>query len=799
MFSTSSREREPDTYVPYVGHATPGSMLLDDGARLVTFGLAGLAAEMMDVDASNSAHEQLNITLRNTAGDGIVLATHLVRRLADGSDYPASACRTGFSGRLDAAYRAHLLSNRLYRNDLFVSVLFRVSQAGGKRVSGLLNPRRRGDTKRHASVRDLERLEQVASQLEASLHAYGPVRLRMRSNKHRVMMSQIGEAMRLVLTNEFEPVPVVQGHMGGAIYTDRVIVGREAIEIRGVAGSTFAAGFALREYPTRTWPGMFDALLSAPYSCCLTQTFGFLPKQVAHDRMNRKQNQMAAANDKAASQAAELTLAADRLQSNEFVMGDHHLTLLVYADSLPALGEVAALARRHLAESGAVVTREDLALEGAYWSQLPGNMHLRSRPGAITSRNFAAMSSFHNYPPGEGQGQWGEPVALLRTVGGTGFRHHFHVNESGNTFVTGPARSGKSTVLTFLLSQSERAGAQVVLFDKDRGSEIYARAVNGSCLVVTPERTPMLAPLRALTGSDHDVSFLHRLLSGCIIHGGGYEMTPDDDDRLDLGLRSLMQLPPEARAMRELRAFMGHADPQGAGARLERWCKGRELGWALDGDTDAINLDSQFIYFDVTGVLDDKDTRGAIMAYLFQRVNALADGRRLVIAIDEFWKALLDEAFRDMAHDALKTRGKQNVVVILATQSPHDALASPIAHTIIEQCATQIHMPNPKADRADYMAGLKLTEAEFMAVRQNLSGGRRFLLKQGEASVAIDLDLADLADFVAVLSGKRNTLRLMERLMREHGCNAQDWLPAFYAQWRDADEGETLVEMEKLT
>ena len=67
---------------------------------------------------------------------------------------------------------------------------------------------------------------------------------------------------------------------------------------------------------------------------------------------------MVVAGDKAASQTAALAEAADLLQGNAFVMGDHHLTLVVFADSLPALSDVAAQARRALAESGAVVARE---------------------------------------------------------------------------------------------------------------------------------------------------------------------------------------------------------------------------------------------------------------------------------------------------------------------------------------------------------------------------------------------------------------------------------------------------------
>ena len=43
-----------------------------------------------------------------------------------------------------------------------------------------------------------------------------------------------------------------------------------------------------------------------------------------------------------------------------------------------------------------LVAREDLALEAAFWAQLPGNFSFRPRKSPITSRNLAAMAPLHN-------------------------------------------------------------------------------------------------------------------------------------------------------------------------------------------------------------------------------------------------------------------------------------------------------------------------------------------------------------------------------------------------------------------
>jgi type IV secretion system protein VirB4 len=793
MFSAASREREPDIYVPYIGHAAPGTVLLDDGSLLAMLRLDGATFELADPALVNALHAQRNILLRNISSDRVVLQIHVVRSLAEPSEYPAEPCASAFARELDERYRDRLLSNRLFRNELFLSILLRPAGRGGLaqgNVAALFARRKRGDRARAASPANMDQIDSIADTLAYELHAYGVRRLALREASG-LMFSEVAEALRLVLTGEHMPVPLVNGHLGGAVYTDRVIVGREAIEIRGAGGSTFAAGFGLREYPAVTWPGMFDTVLGAPYRCVLTQSFGFLGKQDAQGIMTRKQNQMVTAQDKAASQTEALTEAADMLASNAFVMGDHHLTLMTFADSLDKLRLVASSARRDLAESGAVIVREDLALEAAYWAQLPGNMRLRTRPGAISSRNFAAMASLHNYPLGTQTGHWGAPLTLFRSTGGTAYRFHLHaptetVRDLGNVFVAGPTGSGKTTLMLFILAMAERQRAQVVFFDKDRGGDILARAVGGTYLVLPAGEPSGLAPLKALSDKPGDVEFVKELVKALVLDPGK-AMAPEQERRLELGVRAVLALPRDARSFAELRAFLGQADPEGPGARLDKWCQGGALGWVLDNDADRVSLDAPFLGFDVTAVLDDPVTRGPILSYLFHRVESLLDGRRLVLAIDEFWKVLLDAGFRDLVNDKLKTIRKLNGLVILATQSPADALRSPIAHSIIEQCPTQILMPNTRADAADYRDGLKLTEPEYLAVREDLAvGGHRFLLKQGNASVACELDLTGMDDLIAVLSGRASTVRLMERLIEDVGPDPAAWLPLFRRRWREA-------------
>ena len=121
------------------------------------------------------------------------------------------------------------------------------------------------------------------------------------------------------------------------------------------------------------------------------------------------------------------------------------------------------------------------------------------------------------------------------------------------------------------------------------------------------------------------------------------------------------------------------------------------------------------------------------------------------------------------------------------TQSPADALRSDISHSIMEQVATKILLPNPYGRETDYIDGLGLTQAEFKLVRHDLNPeSRRFLIKQGHDSIVVELDLGGLSDELAVLSGTTETVTLLDAIRADVGDDSAKWLPLFHQQRRSA-------------
>ncbi|EJC74953.1 type IV secretion/conjugal transfer ATPase, VirB4 family [Rhizobium leguminosarum bv. trifolii WSM2012] len=789
MFGTSGKtERSGEIYLPYVGHLSDKVVLLEDGSMMAMAHVGGLPFELEDVAIRNARCRAFNTLLRNIADDNVSICAHLVRH-NDVLPPPARQFQSKFAGALSETYEQRVLVGKLFRNDHFLTLIVYPRTSVGKFRGRFLKRNQGNENDLASQSRNLEDLWQITA---GALDAYGLRRLGIRE-KDGVIFSEIAEALRLILTCRLTAVPMVSGSLGASIYTDRVICGKRAVEIRTPADSYVGSLFSFREYPAKTRTGMLFPLLSTNYPLVLSQSFSFLTRAQAHAKLSLKSSQMTSSGDKAVSQIAELAEAEDALASNEFVMGAHHLSLCVYADDLNSLADRAASARTRLADSGAVVVQEGIGMEAAYWSQLPGNIKWRTRPGAITSRNFAALVSFENFPSGNSSGHWGNAIARFRTNGGTPFDYVPHENDVGMTAIFGPVGKGKTTLMTFILamleqSMAERNGA-IVFFDKDRGGELLVRATGGTYLALRRGVPSGLAPLRGLENTSASRDFLREWIVALIESDGRGAISPEEIRRLDRGISRQLSFEPGMRSIAGLREFLLHNPAEGAGARLERWCRGSALGWAFDGEIDEVRLDATITGFDMTQLLEYEEVCAPAAAYLLHRVGSVVDGRRFVMSCDEFRFYLLNPQFAAVVDKFLLTVRKNNGMLILATQQPEHVLESPLGASLVAQCMTKIFYPSPTADRSAYIDGLKCTEGEFQAVREQMAiGSRKFLLKRESGSVVCEFDLADMREYVAVLSGRANTVRFADQLREKYGEAPAAWIDKFMARYHEAQD-----------
>jgi type IV secretion system protein VirB4 len=770
-------EQRAGDRLPYARLADDKTIVLRDGSLLQVLHLQGVGFETADTEELNHGLVARDAALRSIAHSRFVIHHHIIRRRVqvglDGAfDDPVCA-------EIDRRWRGRMAERNLFVNDLFVSILRRPpkGKAGlADRVSSLFSKPFANEAEA-LLLRELRELDNARETLAAALRSYAPRTLGAYDTPHG-SCSELLEFLSALYNGELRPALTPQGDLGHHIPYRRVSFGHDALERKGAGDERdYCAVLSLKEYPAQATPGMLDALLRLPYEITLSERFAFVDRQIAQERVALALRRLRAADEDSVTLRHGLLQAKDDIVAGKAGIGEHAISVLVRATSLNSLDKAAADCVSALADIGAIAVREDTCLEPAFWAQFPGNEDYAARTALISTNAFSGFASLHGFPIGEASGNhWGPALTVFETTACTPYFFNFHNADLGNFTLIGPSGSGKTVVLNFLAAQAQRLNPRTVLFDKDRGSEIFVRGIGGHYATLrTGERTGF-NPLQ-LADNAATRSFLRRWVARLVCRPGE-TLSHADEAIIASAVNANFDQDPSLRRLcyfQELLSGGRRPGPDDLAARIAAWWGKGEHAWLFDNESDRLDLGRRVIGFDMTELLDDAALRTPAMMYLFHRIEQRLDGEPTLILIDEGWKALDDPVFAARIRDWMKTLRKRNAVVGFGTQSARDALESSVSSAIIEQSATQIFMPNPRAAAADYCEGFGLTEQELSLVQSLPQHARCFLVKHANESVVVRLDLSSMPDMLIALSGREGSVRRLDELRRRRGDHPSAW------------------------
>ena len=796
----------PDTsiseFIPLSTHVSPSVIKTTGGDYLLVWHLGGLpfvGRDEWEIEHRHNTFNRMLQTLRAPDFANLAFWVHDVRRKRRIND--RSRFGQAFNQDMSDAYFESLSSQKIMQNELYLTMIYRPVVTGKRLVEKSTNIAQLQSEQDEAIAKILE----LAGNLEAVLKDYSPYRLGMYEASNGVVFSEALEFFGYLLNRIDEPVPVLSAPVNGYLPVSRHMFSDKTGDFiintpNGV--NHFGAILNIKEYTDGTYPGILNGLKYLDFDYVITHSFSPIGRQDALKVLDRTKGMMISSGDKAVSQIVELDHAMDQLASGNFVLGEYHFTLALYADSQEKLSQNTATARAELSNAGFVSTKEDLAVASSFYSQIPGNWKNRTRLANISSLNFLGLSPLHNFASGKKENNpWGECVTTLQTTNGQPYYFNFHAthpaeNSLGekaiaNTMVIGKSGTGKTALINFLLSQVQKLdpAPTIFFFDKDRGAEIFVRACGGNYLALENGRPTGFNPFQC-ERNDANTQFLADLMK---VLGGKAAYTSREEEDIFRAVENMLDTPMHLRSMTNFQKSLPNMGDDGLFARMRKWTAGNSHGWVFDNPVDTIDLQkANIIGFDYTDIIDNPEVRVPVINYLLHRLEALIDGRRLIYVMDEFWKILDGKGgLKEFAKNKQKTIRKQNGLGIFATQSPEDALASDIAAALIEQTATMILLPNPNASRDDYINGLKLTEAEYQVVVSLDERSRCFLVKQGHASSVCQLNLRGMDDALAVISASTDNIEIMHDVLGQQasalgvGSNElvpEQWLGQFYAQ-----------------
>ncbi|OBV10475.1 VirB4 family type IV secretion/conjugal transfer ATPase [Erythrobacter dokdonensis] len=774
----SAKEAKVGDRLPYARLIDENTVLLRDGSVMSAIQVPGLLFETEDSDALNAHAATREVMLRSTLDARFVMYHHVIRRRVEvelDAEFPDPLSR-----HIDARWKQRLAGGSLFINDQFVTLIRR--PARGKtglpeRLSKLFS--RAGADELEADPKDIRSLKAAITGLVASLQNYGAAVLGdYQAPGSSGTNSEMLELLSALYNGEMRPVrrPSEDTDIGQMLPYRRASFGLDAMELRGSAAPDFAAILGLKDYPEATSPGLLDNLLRLPFEMVVSESYAPNERTTAKERIDLALRRSRSVDEEAAAERGEMLAARDALGNGAVGFGDHHLTVLVRESTLPRLDDAMAACAAALADTGAIAVREDTNLEPAFWAQFPGNEEYIVRRALISSANMAGFGSFHGFALGQASGNhWGDAVTLLETTSATPFFFNFHHGDLGNFSVIGPSGSGKTVVMNFLAAQAQKFKPRTILFDKDRGAELFIRGIGGRYDRIAPGQPTGFNPL-SLPDTPANRAFLRDWLAVLLKAEG-----PEEFSTISAAVDATYANDPALRRLRhfkELLAGTRRPEPGDLADRLAAWIGEGEHAWLFDNARDRLDLETRVMGFDMTALLENPRLRTPTMMYLFHRIDERLDGQPTMILIDEGWKALDDEVFAARIRDWLKTLRKRNALVGFATQSARDALDSRISTALVEQTATMVFMPNSRARPEDYCDGFGLTDHEFALIRSLPAHSRCFLVRQPDASVVVRLDLSGAPEVLTILSGRESAVRRLDLLREAVGDEPAAWFPA---------------------
>lgn len=762
--------------LPKIGrHVTPRVVAYEDGRALLVIKLTGMPFESLDDDIIVNRFNARNRTIASLAkdkGKRLALWTTLKREKVTFSS--KFKFKSAFMRQFASKYLKRFDTGDYFENNYWVSLIL----------------------KHDDIVEGAAELEDLGNQVTKALIAYDPEYLTTYEHNGQ-MFSQVYEFLGGLLNGVKEAMPVLASPAAESIPSSWLHWGYEMQEIRGDNFTRHSTSYDMKDFPDATVWGQFDKVLALPAEFTLTQSFLCMGTFDSQEAITSQMNKLNSVGDKADHQITELKSAIGYISSGELAFGEYHGALTVFGDTpKEAANNGTLVAGCLLGDCGARFIKATMSAPYTYLSHVPG-AKIKPRPMMKSSRNLAASFGMHNYSTGKSEGNPigdGSAVIPLQTVSASLYSFNFHHSKedednlgekiAGHTMILGATGAGKTTLQTVTIGFLERFDAKLFALDKDEGLKIFIAALGGVYYSLKAGERTGLAPFQ-LPDTPKTRQFLYGLVKTCGQNDEG-KVTAEEGNQLKAAVDAVLDLPVEHRRFSRLLENITDTGGNCLAQRLAKWCESRdgEFAWALDNVGSNIGVvNERRVGFDVSDFLvDNYLPTEPILAYLFHLKSLMQEkGGLLTTAVAEFHIPAKYPSTAKMMFDVLKTGRKRDEHLVMDSQSPEDAIDSPIFAAIRDQTPTKIFLPNPSAEYASYKR-CGLTVKEFEALKELALESRKFLIKQGNQSCFAMLDLYGMDDEISVLSGNTENVAVFNEVVAEFGTDPDVWMREFQAR-----------------
>jgi len=380
--------------------------------------------------------------------------------------------------------------------------------------------------------------------------------------------------------------------------------------------------------------------------------------------------------------------------------GRASLRLCLFSKDPAELRGAIAKAREAFGPKEGKLFLERMGAFNTWLSMIPGNQRAAVPSQYLWMENttYADFGQIFTADPGNPVNEH-LPEAPALTVAttelGTPYHFNLHVGGVGHAIALGATRSGKSFLVNHLLDCLQQyPDTQTQVWDIGGSYRQLTEIHHGSYIEMRADRQQYTINPFSLPQTNDNLQFLSRFAQSLF---GTYKLSEEARTAL---YDSVVKVYDLAANRRNLSAYV-KVLPLELGRQLRRWVgEGQYAAW-FDHAHDNVTF-ARFQTYDFARMKEFPDVVQPLMMYLMRRFRQLETDPGLshalkVFAIDEAWQFLLAEESKGEIRDAVKTGGKNNLMVLLATQSIEDLEQSGIVAQLEDNCPTQIFVAVKKS------------------------------------------------------------------------------------------------------
>lgn len=788
--ANSTYKVSEEDFAPYVCHFDKNTILTKNGELLQIIRVTGLENHESALEISSLRESVRKSIAENIKETKFALWFSTVRRKKNIN--PAGEYEDLFSQKLSESWVKKNNLQDQYVNELYITIIIEGVDTSVGNFSGFTRSLSYGaTTSLHSKAlqNHHESLIKATNAILADIEGYGAKILGMIEWKG-VLYSEPMRFFGKIMNLHEERYPVAMNDISSDLTSHTVAFGDRELEVVGRGNKNYATIFSLKEYKEITTASL-DHILQLPFEFIITQSFDFLvqEKELASYKYHNYILSVSGDEDLRDISGLSSMVEEQNMEGLETKYGKLQTTLMIIANNKEDLTKDISEFLEHIHDLGLVVVREDIFLEHCFWGQLPANFTFLRRQKVASTNMVGGFAALHDYPSGAMSGNhWGPAITILNTVIDTPYYINFHDGKCGHSLFAGPVNSGKTVLLNFLISQSQKFKPKVIFIDSTGKSECFINALGGKYAIFSSQNHENNLTLNPFSQTPKDPKFIAEFLLS-LVEFHKEKITAEEQVLIQNIAQDISKS--EVKNLQEAVEFFNKKESVNIHNKLSLWLTNKVLK-DIFSDEENLDLSQQVTGINLAKIYEHKTILVPILSYLLNKITKTLDGNPAILVLEDAWQIFDNKILGQKVDSFLKLMAEKNCVVLLTCSDEQKVANSKISKNILSNIASQFYMPNPNISKSYEAFGLNADEIKVIKDMSNAEN--KFLFKHSDDAIIFDFSLKDSVEFLDILSNSELTLETMKNILSQTNVEEGQkispnmWLEKFMNELKDIEK-----------